>query len=225
LSGTTGERPTAGGFRAWAVTGQISKLQVWSDLSSRPDAGEPDDQRSSVRIATSLVEQQKFLLRSRDGREVQVHLHDSGVAFQNGHIATAAWVAREGASHGHCVFVKNHTSGASAKLEDNMKRVRTEVPARKIAGFGLLATVPAAFALFAWLLVPGSLAAVDFTMFLLGASIALVVLFTVGAVVAKLVFDYARSEDDDKIWAAVERAMEADSNQLQRPVSRVPTRA
>jgi hypothetical protein len=214
-----------GEFYAWAVTGQVSRLRVWSDAGDGLDADNAGDADSSVRIATRLVEKQEFLLRSRDGREMQVHLTDSGVALQNGHFATVAWAAREGAQHGHCIFVQNHTTGATARLLANIQQVRSEVSARKVVAYGALAAVPAAFALVAWLFIPGNLAEVDATVFLVGGAVAVVALFSIAAIVAKLVLNYLHSEDDEKIWAAVRKAMAADIVQLQRPArpSTVPS--
>jgi hypothetical protein len=203
-----------GEFYAWAMTGQVTRLEAWSDTDNGLDDDQADG-RDSVRIATRLSQQQKFVLRSRDGREMQVHLIDSGLPFSNGQFATVAWAAREGATHGHCVFVQNHSTGAEARLEANIRHIRTQVKASKIAGFGMLATVPAALAILAWLLIPGSIASIDLEFFIVGATVAVVLLFTVGAVVAKLVFDYFRSEDDEKIWAAVDKALAASYQQPQ----------
>ena len=211
-----------GEFYAWAVTGQVSRLRVWSDTGDGPDGGNAADEASSVRIATRMVEKQEFLLRSRDGREMQVQLTDSGVAFQNGHVATVAWAARDGAPHGHCVFVENHTSGATARLDANIQQVRSKVKAGKIAAYGALAAVPAAFALLAWLFIPSSLTEVDSTVVLIAASIALVALFSIAIIVAKLVRDYVRTEDDEKIWAAVRKAMAVETLRFERPVRPSP---
>jgi hypothetical protein len=216
-----------GEFYAWAMTGQVTGLEVWADTNDRPDTDDQSEESGSVRIANRMLEQQKFKLRSRDGREMEIHLIDSGMDFRNGQVATVAWAAREGAIHGHCIFVKNHTTGATARLKTNLRHVRSEVKTSKIVGFGMLATVPAALAILAWLLTPGSLAEIELGVFLVGASVALVVLFSVGAIVAKLVFDYLRSEDDNKIWKAVDKALAASIHQPrpQRYDSRIPYRA
>jgi hypothetical protein len=213
-----------GEFYAWAVTGQVTNLQLWSDTDNRADTIEQTDEASSVRIANKMVDQQKFALRSREGGSVEVHLVESGVAVQNGHIVTVVWAAREGSSHGHCIFVRNHTTGATSRLLGNIPYVRSEVNSSKILGFGLLATLPAALAILTWLLIPGSLADVDLSVFLVGASIGLVVLFSVGALVSKLVLEFLRSDDDEKIWTAVNKALATTPLPMQRANPRVARR-
>jgi hypothetical protein len=213
-----------GEFYAWAVTGQVTSLQVWSDADARVEGTDAADDASSMRIANKMVDQQKFTLRSREGGAVEVHLLDSGVAVQNGHIATVVWAAREGSSHGHCIFIRNHTTGATARLLGNIPYVRSAVSAGKVAGFGLLATLPATLAILTWLLIPGSLADIDISVFLVGASIGLVVLFSVGAIVSKLVLEFLRSDDDEKIWTAVNKALASTPLPLHRPNPRAARR-
>src|SRR5262245_46899192 len=120
-----------GDFHAWALTGQVNKLQVWTDSDDQA-VGDDSADSGSMRIATRMVPHQKFVLRARNGREMSVHLSDSGVAFQNGHVATAAWAARQGGVHGHCVYVENHSIGASARLKANLRHIRSEVATTKI---------------------------------------------------------------------------------------------
>jgi hypothetical protein len=212
-----------GEFFAWAITGQINRLRAWSDAGDLSETDGEDEERD----ATKLPKQQKFVLRSHDGRETEVHLVDSGTILRNGHIATIAWAAREGALHGHCIFVKNHITGVESRLEANIRYVRPAVKTGKLFLFGLLAAMPAALALLAWLLIPGSLADVDLTVFLLGSVVALLLLFCVGAIVAKLLSEYMRSEDDEKIWAAVAKAVAvtASDRQPQQPEPRLLRRS
>jgi hypothetical protein len=213
-----------GEFYAWAVTGQVTGLHLWSDTDNRAGAADEADAPPSVRIANKMVEQQRFELRTRDGGTVAVHLLDSGVAFQNGHIATVVWAAREGSSHGHCIYVRNHTTDATARLLGNIPFVRPEIQTRKIACFGLLATLPALLAILTWLLIPGSLVEVDTSVFLVGVSIGLTVLFTVGVIVSRLVLEFLRSDDDEKIWTAVNKALATISLPTQRPNARMSRR-
>jgi hypothetical protein len=190
-------------FNAWSVTGIVAGYDTWSAPESdtnAPDAG-------SVHIASRMIKRQKFLLRQNDGRQTEVHLSDSGITFRNGQTATAVWVALQGSQHGHCVYVENHTTGASARLNANVKLIRPKASTRKIAGYGALATIPAALASLTWLLVPGSLAGINEETFLIGASVAIAVLFFVGAIVSKLILDFSRTEDDQKIWQVVQKAM------------------
>ena len=198
-----------GEFHAWAITGQVAGLQVSSSANDRPDTNKRPKESGSARVAEALLVEQKFQLQGRDGREIDVHLIHSGVALQNGHMTTLVWAARKGASYGRCILVQNHTTGAEARLAANVRRLRSRVKTGKIAVLGLLATLPAAFAIAAWLLMPGRLSDIDRSIFLIGTSIALAVLFSVGTIVAKLVLDYLRSEDDEKIWAAVNKALAA----------------
>jgi hypothetical protein len=207
-----------GQFHAWAAVGQVTKLDVWSDAGESTAAAGMADGQATMRIATRLTEQQKFVLRPRDGREIPVLLIDSGIALQNGHIATLVWAAGAGSAQEYCIYVQNHTTGARVRLSHSLRLLRPQVELRKIARLGLLATLPAALAILTWLVVPGSLAEVDFTIFLVSAAIALVVLFGIGATVSKLVFDYMRSEDDDKIWKAASQAVVA-AHQAERTIA------
>jgi hypothetical protein len=152
-----------------------------------------------------MVERQTFGIRQRDGRELEVTLADSGLLLRNGHIVTAVWVARKGLRHGFCALIDNHTTGAQTRLPQNIKLIRPKISLARTAKFGLLATIPAAVALLLWLLIPGSLQTVDMNVFFLGATIALVVLFVIGLVVAKLVLDYLQADDDQKIWQSAEQ--------------------
>ena len=211
-------------FYAWAVTGQVANLQMWSDADDHVEGSDIGDDASSMRIANKMVDQQKFTLHSREGGAVEVHLLDSGVVVQNGHVTTVVWAAREGSSHGHCIFVRNHTTGATARLLGNIPYVRSAVSTGKVAGFGLLATLPATLAILTWLLIPGSLADIDISVFLVGASIGLVVLFSVGAIVSKLVLEFLRSDDDEKIWTAANKALASTPLPLHRPNPRAARR-
>lgn len=198
-----------GEFYAWAVTGQVTRLELWSDPDDRPDPDGLVEDVGAARIATHMAEQQKFMLRARDGTDTQVHLIDSGMALQNGHTVTLVWGARQGSTYGQCIFVENHTTGAQQRLMENVRLIRPQVEQNKVLGFGLLATLPAALAILTWLSAPNALFAMEPTTFLVGAAVALVMLFAVGAVVSKLVFDYLRGEDEEKIWAAVGKALTA----------------
>lgn len=198
-----------GDFYAWAVTGQVTRLEIWSDPDDRPDPDGAIEDIGAARIATHMAEQQKFLLRARDGTDTAVHLIDSGIALQNGHTITVVWGARQGSTYGQCVFIENHSTGAKQRLMENVRLIRPQVEQSKVIGFGLLATVPAALAILTWLSAPSALFAIDSTTFLIGGAVALVLLFAVGAVVSKLVFDYLRGEDEEKIWGAVAKALTA----------------
>ncbi len=166
---------------------------------------------ASVRIATTLLPRQLFLLRTPEGTQVEVQLVDSGVAIQNSQIVTVVWAAPAGSRHGFAVFVRNHSTGASARLKANVRRLRPPIPVSRILPLGGLAALPAILAIFAWLLSPASLTGLNTGFFLLVAIVGVVLLFALGAIVTKVAFDYLRSEDEDRIWIAVEAAI-ADGN-------------
>lgn len=212
-----------GQFHAWAVTGGVTGLRIWSDAQDHDDADRTDDP-GIMRIATRLIEQQEFVLNSREGLNIGIHLSDAGIALHNGDRITAVWAAREGAAHGRCVYIENHTTGMNARLLSNVGLVRPKPKLRNIAGYGFLATIPAIFAILTWLLVPGNLSDIDATLLFTGISIGFGVIFLIGSIVAKLVFDYLRAEDEDKIWAAVSKAIKANrqprSRALPAPVWR-----
>ena len=111
---------------------------------------------------------------------------------------------RRGARHGYCLLLDNHTTGAQARLAHNLGKIRPRITLLRTAKFGLFATIPAALALIMWLLIPGSLQNVDINTFFIASTVALVVLFLIGLVVAKLVLDYFQADDDQKIWQAAE---------------------
>ncbi len=193
-------------YHAWTVTGFVVGLEAWSepDFGGAPD--NEDDPAGSVRIASRMVERQKFFIRQRNGREIEVSLVDSGMTLRNGHVVTAIWVARRGLQHGFCILIDNLTTGAQTRLPHNIKMIRPRVGMFRTARFGLYATIPAGVALLMWLLIPGSLSSIDLNTFFMGATIALVVLFVIALIVAKLVLDYLQADDDQKIWQAAEEA-------------------
>jgi hypothetical protein len=208
-------------YFAWTVTGVITGLKSWSE----PDYGSAEDASAdgtgAIQIASRMVERQRFLIHQRDGREMEVTLADSGLVLRNGHVVTAVLVARKSLNHGFCVIVDNHTTGAQIRLADNIKRIRPKVGLFRTAKYGMLATLPALLAMALWLLVPGSLGRTDLDSIFLIMSIAIIVLFVIGLIVAKLVLDYLQADDDQKIWQAAEAAStEVRTSIRQNPKSR-----
>jgi hypothetical protein len=208
-------------YFAWTVTGVITGLKTWSE----PDYGSAEDASAdgtgAIQIASRMVERQRFLIHQRDGREMEVTLADSGLVLRNGHVVTAVLVARKGLNHGFCVIVDNHTTGAQIRLADNIKRIRPKVGLFRTAKYGMLATLPALLAMALWLLVPGSLGRTDLDSIFLIMSIAIIVLFVIGLIVAKLVLDYLQADDDQKIWQVAEEAStEVRTSIRQNPKSR-----
>ncbi|NJM35013.1 MAG: hypothetical protein HC850_10255 [Rhodomicrobium sp.] len=90
---------------------------------------------------------------------------------------------------------------------DNVRLIRPPVPQGRILKFGMLATVPALLALLTWLSSPSALFEVDSATFLVIAAVVLVLLFALGTIVSKLVMEYLRTEDEERIWEAVSKAV------------------
>jgi hypothetical protein len=58
-------------------------------------------------------------------------------------------------------------------------------------------------------------------MFWISAAISLSLLFVIGVVVSKLVFDYIKADDDQKIWLAADKALaNARRVLLQKPMTK-----
>ena len=213
-----------GEYTAWAATGLVAGLESWAEPDFGPDAGSDAVDAGAVRIASRMVERQKFYLRQHDGRDIEVNLTDCSLLLRNGHAATAVWAARKGADHGFCLHLENHTTGAEMRLPHNIDHIRTKVGLARTAKYGLIATIPAAIAMLAWLLIPGTLDQIDINWFFLGATTAIVVLFVIGLIVAKLVLDYFQADDDQKVWQAVDDILDQVHTALRQP-ARPRTRA
>jgi hypothetical protein len=213
-----------GEYYAWAVTGLVAGFESWAEPDFGPDAGSDAVDAGAVRIASRMVERQRFYLRQRDGRDIEVNLTDCSLLLRDGHAATAVWVARKGADHGFCLHLENHTTGAEMRLPHNMDHIRAKVGLAKTARYGLIATTPAAIAMLTWLLIPGTIDQTDMNWFLLGAAVAILVLFVIGLIVAKLVLDYFQADDDQKVWQAVDDTLAQVHAALRQP-ARPRTRA
>jgi hypothetical protein len=194
-------------YQAWAATGLVVGHESWSEADFGPGADPDAADHGAVQIASKMVERQKFYLRQRDGRDIEVNLTDCGLLLRDGHTATAVWVARKGAEHGFCLHVENHTTGAESRLTHNVQHIRTKVSFGRTARYGLIAATPAAIAMLLWLTVPGALDQIDLNVFVLGAAAAIVVLFVLGLIVSKLVLDYFQADDDQKAWQAVDEIL------------------
>jgi hypothetical protein len=214
-----------GEYYAWAATGVVAGLESWSEPDFGPEAGSDAVDTGAVRIASRLVERQKFYLRQRDGRDIEVSLIDCPPLLREGHLATAVWAARKGATHGFCLHLENHTTGARTRLPHNIDNIRTKAGIARTAKYGLFATAPAAVAMLAWLLIPGTLDQIDMNWFVLGATAAFVVLFIIGLIVAKLVLDYFQADDDQKVWQSVDDILMQVHAGLRQPAPRPRTRA
>jgi hypothetical protein len=209
-----------GEFYAWAATGLVVGLEVWSE----PDNGQGDGAARSIMTGgqdAAPAQHQRFSLRQRDGRDIDILLIDSGIGFRNGHAATAVWAAAKGAVYGHCIYLENHTTGAIARLPENLALIRPQAGFWRVAGFGFLATFLLALGFLLWLVMQRGRAYADSGVFWVSAAVALSLLFVLGVVVAKLIFDYVRAADDQKIWSAADKALSnARRVLLQKPVLR-----
>lgn len=195
-----------GEFLAWAATGLVVGLQTWSGTNNSRNNGGPHGPATNNYVR-NFVTRQRFFLRQRDGREIEILLLDSGIGFRNGHAITAVWAARRDAPYGHCIYLENHTTGAIARLPENVALIRHKAPGWRVAMFGFLVTFPAALGLLAWILLQRGIDFIAEKTFLASAGIALTLLFVIGVVVSKLVVDYLRADDDHKIWTAADKAL------------------
>jgi hypothetical protein len=203
-------------FFAWAATGIVVGLQSWSE-------GDHTKNNRSYNSRGTLIDRQRFFLRQRDGREIEIFLVDSGIAFRNGHAITAVWAARQDASYGHCIYLENHSTGASACLPENGAQIRSRIKLWKASGIGFLGTFATASVLLALLISQHGTDFLQQKAFLISAGIALALLVVFGVVVVKLVADYIRTDDNQKIWAAAEKALaNARRVLLQKPQRRQP---
>jgi hypothetical protein len=207
-----------GEFFAWAATGLVAGLEVWSEAEDERQGGRKSGFGDG---SPAVTHRQRFFLRQRDGQDIEILLIDSGMAFRNNHAVTAVWAAGKGAPYGHCIYLENHTTGAIARLPENVALIRPQVGAWKVAAFGFIATFFAALALLLWLFLQRGPSYVHHKMFWLSAAISLSLLFVIGVVVSKLVFDYIKADDDQKIWMAADKALaNARRVLLQKPVIR-----
>jgi hypothetical protein len=205
-----------GEFFAWAATGLVAGLELWSQANNGKNG---DKSLGQVPPAPGPDHRQRFYLRQRDGQDIEILLIDSGMAFRNGHAVTAVWAASKGAPYGHCIYLENHTTGAIARLPENISLIRPQAGFWKVAMSGFLATFVAALALLLWLFLQRGPSYLQHKMFWISAAISLSLLFVIGVVVSKLVFDYIKADDDQKIWMAADKALaNARRVLLQKPI-------
>jgi len=205
-------------FFAWAATGLVGGLEAWSDADAKKGEGR---QYATGGHGQAVIHRQRFFLRQRDGQDIEILLLDSGIGFRNGHAVTAVWAASKGAIYGHCIYLENHTTGAIARLPENVAMIRPRVGLWKVAGFGFVATFLAALALLLWLFLQRAPSYASHKLFWISGAVSLSLLFVIGLVVIKLVLDYIRTDDDQKIWLAADKALaNARRVLLQKPVIR-----
>jgi len=207
-----------GEFFAWAATGIVVGLQSWSKPARN---GAPPDQDKGQPGSRGMVSRQRFFLRQHNGRDIEILLVNSGIAFRNGHAVTAVWAAREKAAYGHCIYLENHTTGAIARLQENLSVIHQRTRWRDILFFGFLSTLPATLIIVGWLYLQRNTSQISDPIFLLSAGVAAILLLVIGIVASKLVFDYLRTEDERRIWMAADKALfHARRMLIQKPFAR-----
>jgi uncharacterized membrane protein len=205
-----------GEFFAWAATGLVTGLERSAETRNAGYAGQNASPAGQAPAAAHL---QRFFLRQRDGLDIEILLIDSGIAFRDGDAVTAVWAAGRGSPYGHCIYLENNTTGAIARLPENVALIRPKAASWKVLAYGLLTTVLAAVALLLWMFLQRGIFYLQHNMFWISAAVALGLFFVIGVVVSKLVFDYIKADDEQKIWIAADKALaNARRVLLQKPV-------
>jgi uncharacterized membrane protein len=205
-----------GEFFAWAATGLVTGLELSAEAGNASHAA----QHRSALSAAAVAHFQRFFLRQRGGLDIEILLVDSGLAFRNGDAVTAVWAAGKGAPYGHCIYLENNTTGAIARLPENVALIRPRAASWKVLAYGFLATLLAAAGLLVWMVMQRGTFYLQHKMFWISAAISLALFFVIGVVVAKLVFDYIKADDEQKIWMAADKALaNARRVLLQKPVT------
>lgn len=212
-----------GKFFAWAATGVVTGLQVWPEEDSNKGASRYWGSRSAFASPSKTKRyNQRFYLRQRDGREIEIMLLGAAMGVRNGHALTAVWAAQAKSPYGHCIYLENRTTGAIARLVDNLNYIRRRTSVWKVVLTGCLVPLPLIAAILVWL-ASRSAAAVNTPAFLMSASLVTILLLIIGLVSSKLFFDYIKAEDERQIWIAADRALsQARTLLIQRP--RMPQR-
>ncbi len=212
-----------GKFFAWAATGIVTGLQIWPQPESSREQGRYRGHKSLYAGRKDIKRyNQRFYLRQRDGREIEILLIGTPMAVRNGHAVTAVWAAQAKAPYGHCIYLENQTTGAIARLIENLQYIRRHMPAWKVALIGFLVPLPFIAAIIAWLDQRSPTSSYD-QAFVMSASLATILLLIIGFVSSKLFFDYIKAEDERQIWIAADKALtQARTLLIQR--ARIPQR-
>jgi len=197
-------------FQAWAATGTVSGVTSWLEAFAN-SSGEPLPAKGRVVVAERVVEHLQFVLEQENGPDMEISLSSPGVSLKDGHRVTLVWVAPEEKPQGntHCICVINQTTGAVARLSHVLPRLRGEPELRTALGFGLLATLPALFAALAWHLVPEGQQVLDSGTLIMSTTLGALLLFGLGALIARWIIMVRAEDDDRKIWGAVRDALES----------------
>ncbi len=197
-------------FQAWAATGTVTRLK--SRLEAFANAsGEPLASKGRVVVAERVVEHLQFVLRQEDGPDMDVSLSSPGLTLKDGHKVAIVWAAPEDKPQGntHCICVVNQSTGAVARLSHVLPRLRGEPDLRTAFSFGILAMLPALFAALAWQFVPEGERVLDPGTLLMSTTVGAILLFGLGALIARWIMTVRAEDDDRKIWGAVREALES----------------
>lgn len=195
-----------GKFFAWAATGVVTGLQIWPQETTERSAVRIRGGRTNSGAPEAKRYNQRFYLRQRDGREIEILLMGAAMGVRNGHAITAVWAAQAKSPYGHCIYLENRTTGAIARLVDNLNYIRKRIPGWKVALTGFLLPLPLIAAIVFWL-ASRNPAGTNTQAFLMSASLATILLLIIGFVSSKLFFDYIKAEDERQIWIAADRAL------------------
>jgi len=197
-------------FQAWAATGTVTRLKSWLEAFAN-SSGEPAHAKGGVVVAERVVEHLQFALQQDDGPAIDVSLSSPGLSLKDGHKVTLVWVAPEDKPQGntHCICVVNQSAGTVARMSHVLPRLRGEPDLRTAFGFGVVAMLPALFAALAWQFVPEAERVLDPGTLIMSTTVGAILLFGLGALIARWIITVRAEDDDRKIWGAVGEALES----------------
>lgn len=197
-------------YQAWAATGTVTRLKSWMEAFANASGG-PVKAKGRVVVAERVVEHLQFALQQDSGQDMDVSLSSPGLGLKEGHRVTVVWIAPEDKPQGntYCICVVNQTTGAVARLSHVLPHLRGEPDLRTAFGFGVVATLPALFAALAWQFVPEAQRVLDAGTLIMSTTVGAILLFGLGALIARWIITVRAEDEDRKIWGAVRDALES----------------